>query len=178
MLRFLIVLFVLFAVAIPKSESRPTKRCSGDRLCFSHNKYLDKSNNKIYCDLCEIFLPVLRGYINENKTERISELAVYACDLFEDNVVCSQIVDLFITPVVSIVRDSPMNSKELCSLGLECSSDENPFFNWNIVNESFYTKIFNLSLNFNFFQIDSTIYSQARSQADSISQGFKKLFFF
>lgn len=123
---------VILLAFITLYECKPLESCSNDKPCFNHKTYRD--NSKIYCDLCELFLPAVRSYLKDNQTERLAQLATFVCDTFkiEDNFVCNQIIQLFQYSVLSVLRDSPLNSEELCALGLNCHNVDNPFLHWNV----------------------------------------------
>lgn len=132
------LVIVLLLTIFSLCDSKPLDTCGENKDCLNYNKYMNNKeknkDNNLYCGVCEIFLPIFRSYVNENNTERISELIIYGCDLLkiENPTICYQVINLFKYPFFSILRDSPLTSIELCSVEFGCSEVDNPILDWNI----------------------------------------------
>ncbi|CAF0958145.1 unnamed protein product [Brachionus calyciflorus] len=93
-----------------------------------------KPDSKQICDACYLIMPLARDLIAKNETKYFKEIAKFICQFLEIEQlsVCSDAIDLFTVPVLNIINDTTLNDIELCSVGLDCKTVENPIFNWNL----------------------------------------------
>jgi len=125
----------------PLSEIGPTETTESDsyignddNTMFSNLKNL-KANTKILCPACYLLAPHAREVYISNDTEKIDKMVEQICEfgaLLVDKSICLSITTLFHNQAVTILKESPLSSKELCGAILGCFAVKNPVFNWNI----------------------------------------------
>ncbi|CAF1012169.1 unnamed protein product, partial [Didymodactylos carnosus] len=96
---------------------------------------LKRNSSQVYCEFCQLLVPVARVLIERNQSQHIENVAITFCKEFKliDESVCIGAVHEYKDAVIQVVGLSKLTSKQLCALAFGCEQQSQiPALNWNV----------------------------------------------
>lgn len=93
------------------------------------------SNQSSSCELCNILLPIAKGFVTRNESSEMEKLGIVLCQYLHlaDDAVCAGMIDEYQYVLTEILRYSPLETYEICGVAFDCLRQADiPALRWNV----------------------------------------------